>query len=246
MGKNQVGLYTGQELAKYGFPGGHPFALSRHDAFLEQMNADPALSQLRHYNPVAADAETISLFHTMEYIHFVKQKSDSGYGALDGGDTPVFPGVYEAASFVAGSAMDAVKRIVAGEIKRAFIPIAGLHHARRDRASGFCVFNDCGIVLEYLIGNCNMKKVAYIDIDAHHGDGVYYGFENDERVIFADIHEDGRYLFPGTGFAHEAGLDRAKGTKLNIEMNPGDGDEEFFESWDTVVEFIEKHEPELF
>jgi acetoin utilization protein AcuC len=79
------------------------------------------------------------------------------------------------------------------------VPIAGLHHAARTGAAGFCVFNDCGVAVEMLRRNHGLKRIAYVDIDAHHGDGVFYGFESDPDLIFADIHEDGRYLYPAPG-----------------------------------------------
>ena len=109
-----------------------------------------------------------------------------------------------------------------GECRRAFVPIAGLHHAARDRAAGFCVFNDCGVAIEQL-KRAGLKRIAYVDIDAHHGDGVFYAFEDDAAVIFADLHEDGRYLYPGTGCAGETGRGAAAGTKLNVPLPPGAG-----------------------
>ena len=112
-------------------------------------------------------------FH-LPYVEQVKQQSILGNGYLDQGDTPAFTGMYEAASSVVGSVCDAVDRIVNNEYQRAFIPIAGLHHARRNIAAGFCVFNDCGVAIEYLRHKHNIQRIAYIDIDAHHGDGVLY------------------------------------------------------------------------
>ena len=111
-----------------------------------------------------------------------------------------------------------------GECRRAFVPIAGLHHAARDRAAGFCVFNDCGVAIE-LLKRAGLKRIAYVDIDAHHGDGVFYAFEDDPAVIFADLHEDGRYLYPGTGMAEEIGKGAARGMKLNVPLPPGADDQ---------------------
>ena len=95
---------------------------------------------------------------------------------------------------------------MSGSARRAFIPIAGLHHASRDHAAGFCVFNDCGVAIEMLRRRHGMQRIAYVDIDAHHGDGVFYAFEDDPDLLFADLHEDGRYLYPGTGMAQETGV----------------------------------------
>ena len=120
-----------------------------------------------------------------------------------------------------------------GECRRAFVPIAGLHHAARDRAAGFCVFNDCGVAIE-LLKRAGLKHIAYVDIDAHHGDGVFYAFEDDAAVVFADLHEDGRYLYPGTGAADETGRGAAAGTKLNVPLPPGADAEVFAAVWPHV------------
>jgi acetoin utilization protein AcuC len=107
------------------------------------------------------------------------------------------------------------------------------------------VFNDCGVVIEHLQREYGLERIAYVDIDAHHGDGVQYGFADDPAVIFADIHEDGRFLFPGTGHAEERGRGKAVGTKLNIPMAPGSGDDAFFEAWGRVEDFLEDHRPQF-
>jgi acetoin utilization protein AcuC len=146
--------------------------------------------------------------------------------------------MYEAASSVVGTVCNAVDRLLNKEYKRAFIPIAGLHHARRDIAAGFCVFNDCGIAIEYLRYKYNVQRIAYVDIDAHHGDGVFYSFESDADLIFADLHEDGRFLYPGTGDATETGIGDAQGTKLNIPMLPEANDLDFMLAWESVEEFL--------
>ena len=132
-----------------------------------------------------------------------------------------------------------------GAATRSFSPIAGLHHAGREHAAGFCVFNDCGIAIEYLRQKHGLKRIAYVDIDAHHGDGVFYGFEDDPDLIFADLHEDGRYLYPGTGAADETGKGAATGTKLNIPMAPGSGDDEFDAAWHLVEAYIDNAAPEF-
>ena len=169
----------------------------------------------------------------------------TGEGFLDAGDTPAWRGVYEAAADVVGATLLASDEIMEGRARRAFVPIAGLHHAARGGAAGFCVFNDCGVAVEMLRHNHGLKRIAYVDIDAHHGDGVYYGFESDPDLIFADIHEDGRYLYPGTGREDEIGRGAAAGTKLNIPVPPGSDDTVFEAEWPQVLEHLRKHEPEF-
>jgi len=171
--------------------------------------------------------------------------SKEGRGYLDDGDTPALPGIFDAASDVVGTTLAAVDAIMHGEAKRAFVPIAGLHHAARDRAAGFCVFNDCGVATEYLRHRHGLARIAYVDIDAHHGDGVFYGFVDDPDIIFADIHEDGRYLYPGTGAAEETGTGRARGTKLNVPLAPGADDAEFRMAWRRVEAYLDAAGPEF-
>ncbi len=195
--------------------------------------------------PLAANEKDLLLFHTPEYVDAVKESSLNGTGYLDYGDTPSFKGVYEASLFPVGNTLNGLRKILDRRFDHFFNPVGGLHHARKERAGGFCVFNDAAIVITKAIGAHEMKKVAYVDIDAHHGDGVFYGFEDCKNVIIGDIHEDGRYLYPGTGSADETGIGNAVGTKLNIPLLPGSGDDVFIQSMDKVERFIRNFEPEF-
>ena len=245
MTTQSINVYKGAALASYGFGDEHPFGFDRHDAFhAELLNAELGTA-IQYASPRRASIDELSLFHTNEYIDLVSKKSEQGEGFLDNGDTPAYPGIFDSACDVAGTTLAAVDAIMAGESQRACVPIAGLHHAGRDHAAGFCVFNDCGIAVEYLRRNHDLRRVAYVDIDAHHGDGVFYGFEDDPDLIFADIHEDGRFLYPGTGFSDETGKGEAEGTKLNIPMLPGAGDAEFDIAWERVVEYVDNAGPEF-
>lgn len=238
-------VYRGEEIAAYGFGDPHPFGIDRHDVFHTELEAAGFSDSLAFGHPRPATVDELALFHTAPYIDKVSRLSAEGEGWLDDGDTPAVPGIYDAASAVAGAVLCAVDEIMHGNHKRAFIPIAGLHHAARDRAAGFCVFNDCGIAIEYLRKQFDVQRVAYIDIDAHHGDGVFYGFEDDPDQIFADIHEDGRHLYPGTGAAEETGKGAARGTKLNLPLPPGADDSDFHAAWAKVEAYIDAAEPEF-
>jgi acetoin utilization protein AcuC len=131
-------------------------------------------------------------------------------------------------------------------VEHAFSPIGGLHHSKRTNAAGFCVFNDIGIAILEARRKYGIKKIAYIDIDAHHGDGVYYEFDDDPLLYVADIHEDGKFLYPGTGSEWESGRGDATGTKLNIPLNPNSTDQDFIASFKIVEDFIDnKAQPEL-
>ena len=238
-------VYKGSEIAAYGFGDPHPFGTDRHDVFHGELARAELGDAVRYMTPRRATVDELLLFHTSEYIDKVSRMSKEGRGYLDDGDTPALPGIFDAASDVVGTTLAAVDAIMHGEAKRAFVPIAGLHHAARDRAAGFCVFNDCGVATEYLRHRHGLARIAYVDIDAHHGDGVFYGFVDDPDIIFADIHEDGRYLYPGTGAAEETGTGRARGTKLNVPLAPGADDAEFRMAWRRVEAYLDAAAPEF-
>jgi acetoin utilization protein AcuC len=240
-----VYVYTGDEIGRYGFGGDHPFCNTRIHAFWDEMHTRDLSFQVRIMEPVIASEKQLLLFHTQEYIDKVKHHSLTGDGLLDHGDTPAYKGVFEDASYIVGTVLDAVYRVMTNEMRRAFVPIAGLHHGMPDSASGFCVFNDVGVAIKVLEDIFGLERIAYIDIDAHHGDGIYYPYEADPRVIFADIHEDGRYIFPQSGFAYEVGTGEAKGKKLNIPLLPLSADADFFIIWPRVEEFVRQWRPQF-
>jgi len=234
-------------IASYGFGDDHPFGPDRHGAFHRYL-AGSGVASLVHlaaseYIAVRADIER---FHTSEYIDRVIAQCQLGKGFLDAGDTPAIRGLYESSLAVVGASLFAAEEILSERFTRAFVPIAGLHHARRNSAGGFCVFNDIGVVIETLRQTHGINRIAYVDIDAHHGDGVYYSYERDPDLIFVDVHEDGHFLYPGTGFAEEIGIGPAAGTKKNISLKPGDGDVEFQEEWPHIETFLDDSEPDFF
>jgi acetoin utilization protein AcuC len=238
-------LISGPEIARYGFPHGHPFGADRQGAFMTRLERSPVAASLERKAARQATRAELEYFHTPRYVDRVMELSERGSGMLDAGDTPAFPGVYEAAANVVGGTLEALAAIVAGPARRAFIPIGGLHHAARDSAAGFCVFNDCGVAIEAARKLYAIRRVAYVDIDAHHGDGVFYAFETDPELKFVDLHEDGRFLYPGTGSRSETGRGAAVGTKLNIPLPPGADDTVFLEAWQEAERYLEDAEPEL-
>nr|CRH06343.1 Histone deacetylase superfamily [Candidatus Magnetococcus massalia] len=246
MANSHVCVTIGEAIARYGFPDGHPWNCQRMDSFWDEATRQGLALGADRRDPVAADEAELTTFHLPEYVATVKRLSDNGSGFLDHGDTPAFPGIYEAASHVVGSSLDVAKQIMAGNYRRGMVPIAGLHHAQPDIAGGFCVFNDAAVVTRILRKAFGLKRIGYVDIDAHHGDGLFYPFEADPDFIFADIHEDGRHLYPWTGGADETGVGAAYGRKLNIPMEPESDDRHFFEAWPKIEALMREHEPEFF
>ena len=242
---SEVLVIAGERLARYGFANGHPWGTDRHAAFFREFEARGLLRRCEVEETRMATLEELELFHDLDYLDVLRSRSAGGQGYLDGGDTPAFKGVYEAACDVVGGTLAAAEAIMTGRARRAFVPIAGFHHAARSGAAGFCALNDCGIAVEWLRRQYGLTRIAYVDIDAHHGDGLYYGFESDPLLIFADIHEDGRYLYPGTGNAEERGRGAAAGTKLNLPLPPGADDAAFASVWAQVLRHLESFAPEF-
>ena len=246
----RTAVFFGDELARYAFGNFHPWHSDRIFAFwskFQNANLDNSI-QIVIKDPVLADEESILTFHGSDYVDFVKMSSKIGSGFLDMGDTPAFQGIFEASSVIVGTTLESLNLLMKEplEVQHVFNPIGGLHHARRDSAAGFCVFNDIGVAIVIARKRYGLNRIAYIDIDAHHGDGIYYEFENDPLLFMADIHEDGRFLYPGTGSELETGIGEAQGTKLNIPLAPNSTDQDFILAFNKIEKFIDDTaKPEL-
>lgn len=242
--RGRVLVIADEAIGRYGFPQGHPFGPDRLESFVAEFHARGLAQRCLLGGSRPASSEELLRFHTPRYVELVRTRSAQGSGLLDSGDTPAWRGCYEAAAQVVGATLSAAQALLEGSAARAFVPIAGLHHAARDSAAGFCIFNDCGVLIETLRA-AGITRVAYVDIDAHHGDGVYYPFEADPYVVFADLHEDGQYLYPGTGRAEEGGSGEAAGTKLNIPLPPAADDACFAQHWGGVMAHLDAFSPQF-
>ncbi|MFM1886103.1 MAG: hypothetical protein RL026_1260 [Pseudomonadota bacterium] len=243
-GNPRAVLVADEPLGTYGFPGGHPFGTDRLGAFNRECQRQGLWQRCLHRASRVADPDELLEFHTPGHVARVRERSATGQGFLDGGDTPAWRGAYEAAARVVGATLEATTAVLAGEARRGFVPIAGLHHAGRDHAAGFCVFNDIGVAIE-LLRRYGLTRIAYVDIDAHHGDGVFYAYEADPRVTIVDLHEDGSTLYPGTGTAQETGSGPAAGSKLNLPLAAGAGPADFDRAWPQAMSFLAAAEPEF-
>jgi acetoin utilization protein AcuC len=246
-----VGIFMGEVFKKYSFPG-RSLGSERVESFWQILKKEGIFNErsIKIVEPIIATEEVLLLFHKKEHIDFVKRASELGFGYLDpilcfGGDTPAYKGIFEAASYIVGSTILGLDMLMKKEIDHVFNPVGGMHHARRDRAAGFCVFNDVAIAIVHAKKDYGLKRILYVDIDAHHGDGVFYEFNKDSTLYIADIHEDGRYVYPGSGFSNEKGSGDAVGTKMNLPLAPGSGDEEFKEAFTKVEKFAHRIKPEL-
>jgi acetoin utilization protein AcuC len=187
---------------------------------------------------VASDSELL-LVHTGPYLDAVKGAGSGESGdwwrfGFGPGDNPIFPDMHEASARVAGASLVAAEAVLSGKTEHAFTPAGGLHHAMPDRASGFCVYDDPALAIGWLLDR-GVERVAYVDVDVHHGDGPQSIFWEDPRVLTISLHESGRYLFPGTGFADERGGGDAEGTKANVPLPPYTADDGWLEAFRAVV-----------
>ena len=188
----------------------------------------------------AFDEDDLLRLHSEEYVDVVRRLSaqprESGaprFG-LGLGDNPVFAGMHEASMEVCGASVAAAEAVWSGRVPHAFNPAGGLHHAMRDRASGFCIYDDPAAAIQWLLRH-GAERIAYVDVDTHHGDGVQAFFYDDPRVLTISLHESGRYLFPGTGFASEIGAGGARGTSLNVALPPATPGDVYLDAFDAVV-----------
>ncbi|MBM3316609.1 MAG: acetoin utilization protein AcuC, partial [Candidatus Eisenbacteria bacterium] len=188
--------------------------------------------------PAARRADLLAA-HDPGYLDILEAVSE-GIGApglaehgLASGDNPVFPGMWQYALETAGGTLLAAQLVAAGEARRVFHVGGGLHHARAGRASGFCYVNDVVIGIRHLLAGG--KRVFYLDLDAHHGDGVEQAFYDDPRVLSFSIHQDGRTLFPGSGFANDIGRGEGRGFAVNVPLLPASSDEAYLRAWDELI-----------
>jgi acetoin utilization protein AcuC len=187
--------------------------------------------------PVPAGDAALTRVHTPAFLQAVRAAPHdpyfSGWG-LGSGDNPIFDGMHEASALVAGATMRAAEAVWHGEFRRAVNVAGGLHHAMPERASGFCVYNDPAIAIARLL-DLGAERVAYVDVDVHHGDGVQAIFYDDPRVLTISLHETPLALFPGTGFPDETGGAGAPGSAINVALPPGTNDDGWLRAFHAVV-----------
>ena len=228
MSKESLIVYSSR-FEKYTYGANHPFRLDRGRLFLDSAYRLNLIEDAQIFEPTTSREDDLSLFHTVDYVATLKRANEGDIEAdfLKYGiglpDNPVLRGIFDAALLHTSMARGAFEKI--DSYNRIFIPVGGLHHAMRNRASGFCYINDIGVLIELLLSQ--NKKVFYIDIDAHHGDGIQNAFYNNPNVLKMSFHESGRTLFPFGGFEDEIGEGEGRFYNLNIPIQ-GYADDEVF------------------
>jgi acetoin utilization protein AcuC len=239
-----VALVYGDELMKHHLSDQHPLQPIRVKLAMDLIRSTGLIEHCHLLPPRRATIKELELVHSPHYVELVRKLSDpkqrglvrqdeieaAGFGSPD---NPISDDLHEGTSLVVGATLIGAQAIESGAALHAFSPSGGLHHAHRDRASGFCTYDDPAIACQWLKDQGH--RVAYVDVDVHHGDGVEGVFQSDPDVLTISLHESGRYLFPGTGFPQDCGVGPGRGYAANLPFLPFAWDEPWLEGFEKVV-----------
>jgi acetoin utilization protein AcuC len=232
----RTSVVWGDGYLRYDF-GEHPMTPIRLDLTMRLARLMGVLDRVAVCAPVPATEAELLAVHSADYLAAVRTASSDpgylGYG-LGSADNPVFDGMYDAAALIAGGSRLAAELIWQGQAEHAVNIAGGLHHAMAGSAAGFCVLNDVVLAIRTLLA-AGAQRVAYVDVDVHHGDGVQVAFYDDPRVLTISLHQDPRTLYPGTGSADETGTGAAAGTSINLALPPGTADDGWLRGFNAVV-----------
>jgi acetoin utilization protein AcuC len=251
MGNDSVFVYS-PDILGYKFNDTHPFNQLRVQLAYELLKDSGCLDDSNIVLPRQATDDEIMLIHDKGFVEAVKKAGEGklskeiglNYG-LGTEDTPIFQNMHEASSWIVGATLTAVDWVMEGKAQHALSLSGGLHHGFRGKASGFCIYNDSSIAIEYMKQKYK-ARVLYVDTDAHHGDGVQWAFYDDPDVCTLSIHETGRYLFPGTGSIHEKGAGKGYGYSFNVPVDAFTEDESFLECYEkSLWEVAEFFKPDV-
>ncbi|GHF05871.1 acetoin utilization protein AcuC [Amycolatopsis deserti] len=235
-------------LLGYDLGGEHPFNPVRLDLTVRLATELGVLDGVELLVPEPATDTELYRIHSEEYLAAVKLAPTAGWDVGHGlgtADNPVFSDMHDASALVVGSTLLGARKIADGEARRAVNIAGGLHHAMRDHAAGFCVYNDCAVAISWLLDH-GFDRVAYIDTDVHHGDGVQAAFYGDPRVLTVSLHQHPFTLWPGTGYSAETGSGEAEGTSVNVPLPPGTRDAGWLRAFHAVVpSLLEAFRPQI-
>ena len=251
----RVGVVWDERLSEYDFGPGHPLTPIRVQLAMRlaadfDLLVQPNVQLLSPVDPISMD--DLLRVHDGQYVAAVVRASETGFEIGVGdrawgfgtADVPVFPGMHQASARVAGATLAATKAVHAGSVEHAVNLAGGLHHAMPAAASGFCVYNDVAASITWLLDQ-GVERIAYVDLDVHHGDGVQAMFWDDPRVLTMSIHESPASLFPGTGWPSEIGGAAALGTAVNIALPAGTGDQGWLRAFHVVPQLLEAFDPQV-
>lgn len=244
-------IYT-EELARYRYPADHPFSVDRARKVRRILKSMGLLSGdgRKEVAPTTADRITLKKFHSARYLHALQTASKGKWDAealqmqIGTGDCPVFKGMYEYSALACGATLTGANLILSGSVDVAFNPSGGFHHAGPERASGFCYIND--VALACIILAEQQKRVVYLDVDVHHGDGVAEAFYDRSDVMTMSLHETPKVLFPGTGFEDQIGTGPGKGYCVNVPLPVGTYDQAYMKAFEAIaLPLIRAYKPDV-
>jgi len=240
----------GEDFTRYDFGVGHPMSPVRLDLTARLCRELGVFDEVELVDVDVADDDQLATVHDRDYIEAVRAAS-ADPAAADGRwgigteDVPAFADMHDSSARVVAGSVECARRVWTGANEHAVNFTGGLHHAMRDRAAGFCVYNDAAAAIRWLLDN-GAKRVAYVDVDVHHGDGVEAAFYDDPRVLTVSVHESGRTLFPGTGWPGDHGGTGAQGSAVNVALPPGVTDGPWLRAITSVaVPLVRAFEPEV-
>ena len=240
------------ELEGYKYPPTIPFDISRAGRVREVLNSLGLLAggDRCEVAPEAADRAVVERFHTARYLDALQAAAEGEMNleafhmGIGSHDCPVFPDMYNYAMLACGASLTGARMILSGEAERAFNPSGGYHHAGPEKAAGFCYINDVAIACGVLAEKC--RRVLYLDVDVHHGDGVQNAFYDRADVMTISFHESGHTLFPGTGYEDEIGTEAGKGYCVNVPLPPGTDDHAYMKAFRAVAPpLVRAYNPEV-
>ena len=235
-----VGLVYHEDFLRYDFGEDHALRQVRVRLARDLISDYGLLTEAEEIRPDPATEDAVRRVHAADYVSVVRDLSVHPKGVsyehgLGTADNPVFAGMYEAALLHVGGTLRACEEVASGRRTRAMDLGGGFHHAMPDKASGFCIFNDLAVGLRSLLDDHRLARVLYVDVDAHHADGVQTIFYDDPRVLTISLHEDGHYLFPGTGFTDEIGAGAGRGYSVNVPLPPYTRDVSYLYAFQEIV-----------
>jgi acetoin utilization protein AcuC len=233
------------DLTRYDFGKDHPMAPGRVSNTISLARQLGVLDRLDVVPPPEIDIDLLRTVHTPDYIDAVRRGEPNAAYGLGTSDNPAFAGMHEIAGRVAMATVEGARGVWSGEVDRACNISGGLHHAMPDHASGFCIYNDLAIAIRWLL-DAGCERIAYVDVDVHHGDGVQAIFYDDPRVLTVSLHETPARLFPGTGFPNESGGPHARGTAVNVALPSGTTDAGWLRAFHAIVpQVVAEHRPSI-
>ena len=227
-------LVYSEDLTRYDFGYDHPMAPGRVRHTIELARQLGVLDRFELVQPPAVDEDLLLTVHDSDYVAAVQANVENLAYGLGTADNPLFPRMHEITASVVMATVEAARSVWSGEVKRACNISGGLHHAMPRATSGFCVYNDLAVAINWLLAN-GAERVAYVDVDVHHGDGVQQIFYHDPRVLTISVHETPAVLFPGTGFPYEIGGPNARGSAVNVALPTGTGDAGWLRAFHAIV-----------